>query len=123
MDFRLLMLGDKVVFADSGPKAFNVRAVSADHTVVILSRPASDGASAEYTMIDWTRPGRATDGTDGAGHTLGSGVHRNLHRFFNSPVDAPSSPPPTQTILNFGNWTDVAIIAVNGQPQAPPTHA
>ena len=116
MDFRHLTLGDKVVFADAGPKPFNVRAVSPDHTVVILSRPASGGASAEYTMIDWTRPGRATDGTDGAGHMIGSGVHRNLHRFFHSPLEVPGQPPPTQTILAFGGWTDVAIIAVNGQP-------
>jgi hypothetical protein len=117
MDFRHLTLGDKVVFADAGPKPFNVRAVSPDHMVVILSRPSSDGSSAEYTMIDWTRPGRATDGTNGAGHMIGSGVHRNLHRFFHTMLGGSAGPPPpTQTVLDFGNWTDVAIVAVNGQP-------
>ena len=116
MDFRHLTLGDKVVFADAGPRPFNVRAVSPDHTVVILSRPASDGACAEYTMIDWRRPGRATDGTDGTGHMIGSGVHRNLHRFFD-PLGSPlGQPPPTQSVLAFGNWTDVAIAAINGRP-------
>ena len=117
MDFRHLTLGDKVVFADAGSQPFNVRAVSPDHTVVILSRPASDGACAEYTMIDWRRPGRATDGSDGTGYTIGSGVHRNLYRFFPPSMDGSlSQPPPTQTVLDFTNWTDVAIVAINGQP-------
>ncbi|MEA5453387.1 hypothetical protein SPF06_01505 [Sinomonas sp. JGH33] len=113
MSFRNLALGDKVTFRDTGPRPFNVRAISPDQRMVILSRPIEDGSAVEYTMIDWDRGARGLDGTHGRGHILGSGVHRNLWRFFRGvTTDAPS----TQTVMDFTNWVGISIDAVNGRP-------
>ncbi|ASN52573.1 hypothetical protein [Sinomonas sp. R1AF57] len=117
MDFRVLSLGDKVVFHDAGPEPFNVRAVSPDHRIVILSRPLQGGTSAEYTMIDWDKERRGSDGTQGRGFVVGSSVHGHLHRFFHGHrQDAGAEHLATQSVMTFGNWTMVSIATVNGQP-------
>lgn len=117
MEFRVLSLGDKVVFDDAGPQPFNVRAVSPDHRVVILSRPLAGGTSAEYTMIDWDQGRRGSDGTGGRGFTVGSSVHRHLHRFFEGHrAEAHGELAATQAVLAFGNWVLVSIATVNGRP-------
>lgn len=116
MSFRHLALGDKVTFHDTGQLPFNVRAVSPDHRIVILSRPVGRGVSAEYTMIDWEHHLRGSDGTSGRGFTVGSGVHRRLHRFFTGHHAPEADVAPTQTVLAFGNWTPVSIATVNGRP-------
>jgi hypothetical protein len=113
MGFRNLALGDKVTFRDTGPQPFNVRAVSPDQRMVILSRPVEGSDAVEYTMIDWDRGARGLDGTYGRGHIIGSGVHRNLWRFFRGVA---SEAPATQTIMDFTRWVAFAITAVNGQP-------
>ncbi|WP_136611977.1 hypothetical protein [Sinomonas albida] len=113
MSFRSLALGDKVTFDDTGPTPFNVRAISPDQRMVILSRPVDGSNTVEYTMIDWDRDARGLDGTHGKGHVVGSGVHRNLWRFFRGlATDAPA----TQTVMDFTRWVAVSIAAVNGRP-------
>ncbi|HKU11729.1 hypothetical protein [Sinomonas sp.] len=113
MSFRSLALGDKVTFLDTGPTPFNVRAISPDQRVVILSRPVEGTEAVEYTMIDWDRDARGLDGTFGKGHLVGSGVHRNLWRFFRGvSVDAPA----TQSVMDFTRWVNLSITAVNGRP-------
>jgi hypothetical protein len=114
MSFRSLALGDKVTFRDTGPKPFNVRAISPDQRIVILSRPVDGSNAVEYTMIDWDRDQRGLDGTFGRGHAVGSGVHRNLWRFFRGvTTDAPAT---TQTVMDFTRWVSLSISAVNGRP-------
>lgn len=114
MSFRSLALGDKVTFRDTGPKPFNVRAISPDHRIVILSRPVDGTNAVEYTMIDWEREARGLDGTAGRGHVVGSGVHRNLWRFFRE--TATDDPATTQTVMDFTRWVTLSIDAVNGRP-------
>lgn len=119
MTYRLLALGDKVTFHDTGRKPFNVRAVSPDHQTVILSRPLDGGASAEYTMIDWEHGMRGSDGTGGRGLRIASQAHHRLHRFFkHHPAVPPSGAgaPSTQSVLTFGSWVPVLIATVNGHP-------
>lgn len=117
MGFTLLALGDKVTFHDTGRRPFNVRAVSPDGTVVILSRPVGRGDSAEYTMIDWHHELRGTDGTTGAGIRITSQAHQRLHRFFTERASlADGDVPATQSILAFGDWKPVRIATVNGRP-------
>ena len=117
MTFRLLSLGDKVTFHDTGRQPFNVRAVSPDGSIVILSRPVGRGASAEYTMIDWNQELRGTDGTTGRGISITSQAHHRLHRFFTERAALREGDvPATQSILAFGDWTTVRIATVNGRP-------
>lgn len=117
MRYRLLALGDKVTFFDTGRQPFNVRAVSPDHRVVILSRPVDKGASTEYTMIDWDRGVRGSDGTSGRGIRITSQAHHRLHRFFSEQAALREGDvPATQSILAFGDWTPVEIATVNGRP-------
>ncbi|MDQ0258614.1 hypothetical protein J2W20_000489 [Sinomonas atrocyanea] len=117
MGSRILALGDKVTFHDTGRKPFNVRAVSPDGSVVILSRPVGHGDSAEYTMIDWHQGMRGTDGTTGAGIRIASQAHHRLHRFFTERASLRDGDvPATQSILAFGDWTPVQIATVNGRP-------
>jgi hypothetical protein len=64
-------------------------------------------------MIDWDRDARGLDGTFGKGHLVGSGVHRNLWRFFRGvSADAPA----TQSVMDFTRWVSLSITAVNGRP-------
>ncbi|GHG46566.1 hypothetical protein GCM10012320_12670 [Sinomonas cellulolyticus] len=120
MTYRYLLLGDKVTFHDTGPHPFNVRAVSPDGRTVILSRPVDRGASAEYTMIDWERGVRGSDGTGGQGIRITSQAHHRLQHFFTGPALALSrtdeGSAPTQSVLAFGDWTPVLIATVNGHP-------
>ncbi|MDQ4488849.1 hypothetical protein RBS60_01405 [Sinomonas sp. ASV486] len=119
MTYRLLALGDKVTFYDAGRQPFNVRAISPDQQTVILSRPLDDGTSAEYTMIDWQRGARGSDGTLGRGIRITSQAHHRLHRFFTSRPVLPvseSGVPATQSVLAFGDWGPILIATVNGRP-------
>ncbi|GAB3282262.1 hypothetical protein GCM10027449_24090 [Sinomonas notoginsengisoli] len=117
MTYRLLALGDKVTFFDTGRHPFNVRAVSQDRRIVILSRPVDMGTSAEYTMIDWERGVRGSDGTSGQGIRITSQAHHRLHRFFKEQgVLREGDVPATQSVLAFGDWRPVLIATVNGRP-------